>query len=77
MAIVRRESTPSRYTNNPLALARDLFGWDPFGDVRPGVTTFSPSFEVKETTDQFVVRATSPASRSRTSTSRCTTACSR
>lgn len=60
MAIVRRENTPSRYTNNPLALARDLFGWDPFGDVRPGSVTFAPSFEVKETNDQFVVRADVP-----------------
>jgi HSP20 family protein len=60
MAIVRRETTPSRYTNNPIALARDLFGWDPFGDGRPGVNAFSPSFEVKETVDQFVVRADLP-----------------
>lgn len=60
MSIVRRDSTPARYTNNPWSLARDLFGFDPFGDVRPGSVTFAPSFEVKETADQFVVRADLP-----------------
>jgi HSP20 family protein len=59
MAIVRRESAPARY-NNAFSLARDLFGWDPFGDVRPSANTFAPSFEVKETNDQFVVRADLP-----------------
>jgi HSP20 family protein len=59
MALVRRESSPARY-NNAYSLARDLFGWDPFGDVRPGSNTFAPSFEVKETVDQFVVRADLP-----------------
>jgi len=60
MSLVRREAVPARYVNNPLTFARDLFGWDPFGDVRPGAASFSPSFEVKETTDQFVVRADLP-----------------
>jgi HSP20 family protein len=60
MAIVRREPSPARYNSNPWSLARDLFGFDPFGDVRPGSVTFSPSFEVKETADQFVVRADLP-----------------
>jgi HSP20 family protein len=60
MAIIRRENSPSRYVSNPLSYARDLFGWDPFGDVRPGTEAFSPSFEVKETNDQFVVRADVP-----------------
>jgi HSP20 family protein len=59
MAIVRRETAPARY-NNAFNLARDLFGWDPFGDVRPSANTFAPSFEVKETGDQFVVRADLP-----------------
>ena len=59
MAITRRENAPARY-NNAYSLARDLFGWDPFGDVRPGTNTFAPAFEVKETNDQFVVRADLP-----------------
>lgn len=59
MAIVRRETAPARY-NNAFSLARDLFGWDPFGDIRPTSTTFVPAFEVKETNDQFVVRADLP-----------------
>ncbi len=57
MAITRREQNPVRYNTNPW---RDLLGWDPFGDMRPGNPTFSPSFEVKETKDQFVVRADIP-----------------
>lgn len=59
MAIVRRENPPARY-NNAFSLARDLFGWDPFGDIRPNSATFVPAFEVKETRDQFVVRADLP-----------------
>jgi HSP20 family protein len=59
MAVVRRDNTtPARYSRDPFALARDLFGWEPFY----GATgqTFAPTFEVKETTDAFVVRADVP-----------------
>ena len=58
MAIVRRETTPTRY-RDPFALARDLFGWDPFTENR-GSTTIAPAFEVKETGDAYVVRADLP-----------------
>lgn len=58
MSLVRRESTPVRY-RDPFALARDLFAWDPFGDQRPAAT-FAPTFEVKETSDAYVVRADMP-----------------
>jgi len=57
MSIVRRENAPVRY-RDPFSLARDLFGWDPFTQNR--VTAFAPSFEVKETSDQFLVRADLP-----------------
>lgn len=61
MAIVRRETTPSAATRyrDPFALARDLFGWDPFTENR-GSTTIAPAFEVKETGDAYVVRADLP-----------------
>jgi HSP20 family protein len=58
MAIVRRETTPARY-RDPFSLARDLFGWDPFTENR-STTAFVPAFEVKETADQFVVKADLP-----------------
>ena len=46
-------------TRDPFSLARELLSWDPlFGDRR--VSAFSPSFEVKETTEAFVVKADLP-----------------
>lgn len=59
MALARRENTPVRY-RDPFALARDLFGWDPFAEGRAGTASFVPAFEVKETADQFVVKADLP-----------------
>ena len=48
----------TRY-RDPFAMARDLLSWDPFfGDRR--VSAFSPAFEVKETTDAFIVKADLP-----------------
>ena len=44
---------------DPYSFARDLLGWDPFFGTRQ-VSAFSPAFEVKETTDSFVVRADLP-----------------
>jgi len=58
MSLVRRETTPTRYRDH-FSLARDLFGWDPFNETRPAMT-FAPAFEVKETADQFVVKADLP-----------------
>jgi HSP20 family protein len=56
VALHRREASPSavRY-RDPFALARELFNWEPYQR-----TAFSPTFEVKETEDSFVVRADLP-----------------
>ena len=63
MALVRRDNgntpTPARYVRDPFALARELFNWDVLGDQRQ-MSSFSPGFEVKETQDQFIVRADVP-----------------
>lgn len=58
MSLVRRETTPARYRDS-LSLARDLFGWDPFNEGR-ATNAFAPAFEVKETSDHFVVKADLP-----------------
>jgi HSP20 family protein len=58
MALARRENTAPRYRDS-FSLARDLFGWDPFAENRSR-TAFVPAFEVKETSDQFVVKADLP-----------------
>ena len=59
MALARRENTPVRY-RDPFSLARDLFGWDPFAEGRATSTSFVPAFEVKETSDHFMVKADLP-----------------
>jgi HSP20 family protein len=59
MAITRRDnSSPQRYSRDPFLFARDLFGFDPFYDGRSNA--FTPTFEVKETNDQFIVKADMP-----------------
>jgi HSP20 family protein len=58
---LRRENdtTPARYvTRDPFALARELFGFDPY--ARSAASAFSPTFDVKETPEFFVVRADLP-----------------
>jgi HSP20 family protein len=62
MALVRSNgnangSRPS--VRDPYSLARELLNWDPFFTSRPA-SAFSPSFEVKETNDSFVLRADVP-----------------
>jgi HSP20 family protein len=63
MAIVRNTSTGNgnrALARDPFSLARELLSWDPFyGGGRP-MSAFSPSFEVKETADSFVLRADVP-----------------
>lgn len=62
MALVRSNgtNTASRsIARDPYSLARDLLGWDPFFTARPA-SAFSPAFEVKETTDSFVLKADLP-----------------
>jgi HSP20 family protein len=44
------------FSRDPFALARELFAWDT--GARP--SAFSPSFEVKETSEAFVVTADLP-----------------
>jgi HSP20 family protein len=44
---------------DPYSFARELLGWDPLFGTRQA-SAFSPAFEVKETTDSFVVRADLP-----------------
>ena len=57
---LRTNSTaPVRNVRDPFAMARELMSWDPFfGGRQP--TAFSPAFEVKETTDAFVLKADLP-----------------
>ncbi len=58
---LRRENgngSTSRYiARDPFALARELFAWDPYART---ASAFSPTFDVKETADAFVVRADLP-----------------
>lgn len=51
-------SQAARY-RDPLSFARELLSWDPFFAGRQ-VSAFAPAFEVKETTDAFVLKADLP-----------------
>jgi HSP20 family protein len=50
----------------PFRVMRELFGWDPFREMLPGVfgeergTIFAPAFDVKETGDAFIFKADLP-----------------
>ena len=62
MALVRTSNSnglSSRVARDPYSLARELLNWDPFFTARPA-SAFSPAFEVKETTDTFVLKADLP-----------------
>jgi HSP20 family protein len=61
MAITLRTNgnKPARYVDPFTTMARELFSWDPFFGNRPA-SAFNPAFEVKETTDSFVLRADLP-----------------
>ena len=50
--------TVVRY-RDPFSMARELLSWDPFFGGRR-VSAFAPAFEVKETTDAFVLKADLP-----------------
>ena len=62
MALVRNSSNgngnAARY-RDPFSMARDLLSWDPLFGARPA-SAFTPAFEVKETADQFVLKADLP-----------------
>lgn len=60
MSLVRNSSNGTTRYRDPFAAARDLLGWDPFYTARPAASAFSPSFEVKETADAFIVKADLP-----------------
>ena len=51
-------SQVARY-RDPFSVARELLSWDPFFSREP-VSAFAPAFEVKETTDSFVLKADLP-----------------
>lgn len=59
MSLVLRNgsNTANRY-RDPVSMARELLSWDPFTQ-RPA-SAFSPAFEVKETTEAFVLKADLP-----------------
>ena len=63
MALATRNNSNnvSRY-RDPFQVARDLLGWDPLFGGRQ-VSAFVPAFEVKETTEAFVVKADVPGVR--------------
>ena len=49
----------TRYARDPFQVARDLLSWDPFFGGRQN-SAFVPAFEVKETSDAFLVKADVP-----------------
>lgn len=51
-------SQAARY-RDPFSFARELLSWDPFFAGRQ-VSAFAPAFEVKETTEAFVLKADLP-----------------
>lgn len=57
--LVTRRDNGDRALRDPFSLARELLSWDPFTYGRVS-QTFAPHFEVKETSDKFVVRADLP-----------------
>ena len=59
MSLVRTNGTTTKVSRDPYSLARELLGWDPFFSGRPA-SAFSPAFEVKETSDSFVLKADVP-----------------
>jgi HSP20 family protein len=60
--LIRRDTGNRNLTaRDPFQFARDLFGWDPFGDTtRQPVSSFVPRFEVKERPEAFVFTADMP-----------------
>jgi HSP20 family protein len=53
-------NTPTRYVaRDPFQVARDLLSWDPFFGGRQ-TSAFVPAFEVKETTEAFVLKGDLP-----------------
>jgi HSP20 family protein len=61
MALVRTSTNgvSNRLARDPYSIARELLNWDPFFTARPA-SAFAPAFEVKETTDSFILKADLP-----------------
>jgi HSP20 family protein len=66
MSLVTRNShnngtnSPARYVaRDPFQVARELLSWDPFSSARQ-VSAYVPAFEVKETSEAFVLKADVP-----------------
>ncbi len=61
MALTTRNgvNAPVRTVRDPFSMARELLSWDPFFGGRPA-TAFAPAFEVKETSEAFVLKADLP-----------------
>lgn len=60
MSLALRNNSTNNATRyrDPFSIARELLAWDPF-TARPA-SPFTPAFEVKETSDAFVVKADLP-----------------
>jgi HSP20 family protein len=62
LVLRNRDSNNSNVTRyrDPFSMARELLGWDPFFAGGRATSAFTPAFEVKETTDAYVVKADVP-----------------
>jgi HSP20 family protein len=63
MSLVARTNgnTPTRYVaRDPFQFARDLLSWDPFFAGTRQASAFVPAFEVKETSEAFVLKGDLP-----------------
>ncbi len=59
LALRTNNNAPRVVARDPFAFARNLFAWDPLFSGTPA-SAFSPTFEVKETTEAFVLKADLP-----------------
>jgi HSP20 family protein len=59
MALIKTNGSSRAMARDPYSLARELLNWDQFFTARPA-SAFAPAFEVKETSDSFVIRADMP-----------------
>ena len=54
-------NTPARYVaRDPFQFARDLLSWDPFFAGTRQASAFVPAFEVKETSEAFILKGDLP-----------------
>lgn len=65
MALALRTTNGTQASNSatryrdPFQMARELLSWDPYFATRPA-SAFAPAFEVKETSDAFILKADLP-----------------